>query len=71
MAENNRNQLNRTEQSDQQVEQRNTQSGQRENMSGQGTVENNPQRGSEWSNYQTRELSNKQRSSSTEDIDEE
>jgi hypothetical protein len=71
MTENNRNQSNRTEQNDQQVEQRNTQSGQRENIGGKGNVENNPQRGSEWSNYQTRELSAKQRSSSTENIDEE
>jgi hypothetical protein len=71
MAENNRNQSNRTEQNDQQVEQRNTQSGQRENIGGKGNVENNPQRGSEWSNYQTRELSAKQRGSSTENIDEE
>jgi hypothetical protein len=70
MADNNRNQSNQTDQRNQQVEPRNTQSGQREDISTQSN-DANPQRGTEWSNYQTRELSSNQNSSSTEDLSDE
>jgi hypothetical protein len=68
MAEKNRNQPN---QADQQVEQERTGSGQRQNISNENDIENNPQRGSEWSNYQTRELSSKQDNSAMKDLDKE
>ena len=70
MADNNRNQQKPTERNQQQTEQERTRSGQNQNISGQN-IEDNPQRGSEWSNYQTRELSSKEAGLSRSDLDEE
>ena len=68
MAERNPNQQNQPGQRNQEGEQRNIQPGQRENASSQENVDNNPQSGSEWSNYQTRELSTKEEEISSDDI---
>jgi len=56
MAENNRNQ-NQTSGSSTQQDQNYRQSGQTQNTSNQPGQDINPQDGSKWNNYQTRELS--------------
>jgi len=61
MADNNRNQGNDQQRnSDASQDQRSGQEGQRSNTSSQGNEEQNPQEGSAWSNYQTRELGSEQ-----------
>lgn len=71
MADDNRNQTRQSGQQNQQTEQGRMDRGQRENSSDQHNIKNNPQRGSQWSNYQTRELSSDQGSSSEQDLSDE
>ena len=68
MADRNPKQQNQPGQRNQEGEQKNKQPWQRENVSSQENVDNNPQSGSEWSNYQTRELSTKEEEISSDDI---
>jgi hypothetical protein len=71
MAEKNRNQSSQTEQRNENLDQENTQSGQRGNIKEENINVNNPQRGDEWSNYRTRELSGNQNTSSDENLSDE
>ena len=71
MAEKNRNQSSQTEQRNENLDQENTQSGQRGNIKEENINVNNPQSGDEWSNYRTRELSGNQNTSSDENLSDE
>lgn len=66
MAENNRNRNVETNQQNQNIGQKNTQTGQRENIRDQSGTFQNPQEGDQWSNYRSRELSSNPEQSSNQ-----